>query len=88
MTDRRGKVEVRLDILRATLREEKPTRIMYASNTSWVSLNRHMKRLLEEGLIKKVKPVKAPKRTHTLYSLTEEGKKYLRDLESLLSRIV
>lgn len=67
---RRSTLEIWLEILRTIKYECKPTRIMYKSNISWMTLWNHIDKLEKLGLIEREKV----KRRQLIY-LTDEGKK-------------
>jgi len=75
---RRSRVEIYLDILRASMKVHKPTRIMYSSNLSWKPLQEYLKNLKEMGLITEER-----KNGHRLYYITENGKNVLSYLGQL-----
>jgi len=72
---RRSRFEIYLDLLRVIRNVHQPTRIMYSSNLSWVSLQECLDRLLELDLIR-VEEVANTSRKK-LYYLSDKGKKML-----------
>jgi len=54
VTIRRSKIEMHLDVLKTISRGiEKPTRIMFSANSSWLALNNSLSSLESNGLINK-----------------------------------
>ena len=71
MSSRRSKLEIMLDILSA-IRDgvDKPTRVMYATRTSWKSTQRMLSNMVEQGLLEvRIASGKSRKR----YVITEKG---------------
>ena len=74
MKARRSRFEIYVEILRATQIHSKPTRIMYATNTSWVILKDALFKLAENGYVKRIEqPNSRDTRTRYIYEVTERG---------------
>ena len=81
---RRSKLEVYVDILEAIAKgNEKPTRIMFNSNTSWLVLQDALDFLLSSGFITE----EFDKRRRA-YRLTEKGYKVLNDYLKIRGELV
>ncbi|MEM1793081.1 MAG: winged helix-turn-helix domain-containing protein [Thermofilaceae archaeon] len=75
---KRSSLEIKFDVLKViSLGVDGPTRIMYASNTSWKVLKGILEDLLKKELIVEVGGIQ--KR----YRLTEKGKELLRKYEEI-----
>jgi len=69
VTVRRSKIEMHLDVLKTISRGiEKPTRIMFQANSSWLALNNSLASLESNGLINK-----NHNDGRVTYSATEKG---------------
>jgi len=81
MSPRRSKLEIMLTVLSAVRDgEEKPTKIMYASNLSWVPTQRMLSEMVDQGLlIRREYPER--KRSRTRYAISEKGLRILRYFE-------
>jgi len=80
---RRSKMEIHLDILETISRGyEKPTRIMFSANISWMALQRALSDLESNELIAKV-----DENSRSLYSITEKGYSVLEKYESVRKTI-
>ena len=85
---RRSRLEIAVEVLRACLEPNVPTRMMYATNTSWNTFREILKPLCEKGLIE-FRETKT--RTHGdkderilgLYEITDRGRAVLQQLEAL-----
>lgn len=76
---RRSRLEIYMDILRITgYGVSKPTRIMFAANISWKSLNEALTSLEKCGLIER-----RTVRNHKHIFITERGKRILKALETI-----
>ena len=85
---RRSRLEVSAEVLKACLEPNVPTRMMYATNTSWNTFREILKPLCDKGLIEF-----RESKTHTngnkdhrilgLYEITEKGRSVLQQLEAL-----
>lgn len=91
---RRSRLEVCLDVLRAMNKgENKPTRIMSASNLSWNQLHREFDRMIRLDLIREIniKEIKNnpkyDKRSKHSYEITKKGLKILRYLKNDVSKL-
>ena len=75
MTRRRSKLEIYLDVLWLIRNgTNKPTRIMYGSNLSWKPLQRILKSMVTQDLIREVDArSKRDKRTTLSYEITKKG---------------
>lgn len=71
MSIRRSRLEIMLGILAAIKGgEDKPTRIMYATNTSWKRTQIILSQLVEQGLLEmRIRPGLSKRR----YTITERG---------------
>ena len=81
MFPRRSRLKITLTVLSAVSDgEEKPTKIMYATNLSWVPTQRMLSDMVEQGLlIRREYPER--KRSKTRYSISEKGLRILRYFE-------
>jgi len=71
--NRRSRLEISLDVLRAVKKGvKKPTRIMYASNISWVPVQRILSSLVSNGFVRETE-LKGDKRTSRCYEITQSG---------------
>ena len=85
---RRSRLEISAEVLRACLEPNVPTRMMYATNTSWNTFREILKPLCEKGLIEFHE---TKTRTHGdkderilgLYEITDRGRAVLQQLEAL-----
>lgn len=78
MSFRRSKFEIYMDILTQVKKGVNlPTRIMYSTNLSWLSLNQVMRQLIAQGLLEECKEENQDKRTKITYKITERGEKFL-----------
>ena len=78
MSTRRSKFEIYLDILtQVKSGVNLPTRIMYSTNLSWLSLNQVMKQLVSHDLLEEHNDESGDRRTKTTYRVTEKGEKFL-----------
>ncbi len=69
VTIRRSKIEMHLDVLKTISKGiEKPTRIMFSANSSWLALNNSLASLESNGLIHK-----NMNDGKVRYSVTEKG---------------
>lgn len=87
LTNRRTRLEIIMDMLR-TIRDgtDRPTRIMYNMNMSWISVQALLSKLVNEGHIKLIKK-QGPKRVQRRYEITKKGLKvidYLKGAEGLI----
>ena len=90
MTRRRSMLEIYLDVLSAIReRTNKPTRIMYSANLSWISLQKVLTSLVSQGLVIEIESdYRKDKRTTKTYELTQKGENvliYFRNAKELLS---
>ncbi|MBL7169234.1 hypothetical protein ISS40_11215 [Candidatus Bathyarchaeota archaeon] len=88
MSNRRSKLEITLDVLKA-VRDgvDKPTRIMYVANMSWNPTQELLERLVMEGHLE-VTEERTEKRSKKRYVITEKGLNvisYLRGAEALIN---
>jgi len=88
MSNRRSKLEITLDVLKA-VRDgvDKPTRIMYVANMSWNPTQELLERLVLEGHLD-VTEERTEKRSKKRYVITEKGLNvisYLRGAEALIN---
>lgn len=76
---KRSAVEVKIDVLRVlSLGVSSPTRIMYASNVSWLVLMKILEELLQKGLIEEREAGGRKK-----YVITENGREVLRKYDEV-----
>jgi len=81
MSPRRSKLEIRLKILAAVKQGvNKPTRIMYAANMSWMPVQKTLSYLVEQGLLAEVVNSES-RRSKRHYKITEKGEKILNYFE-------
>ncbi len=88
MSNRRSKLEITLDVLKA-VRDgvDKPTRIMYVANMSWNPTQELLERLVMEGHLEMTEE-RTEKRSKKRYVITEKGLNvisYLRGAEALIN---
>ena len=88
MSNRRSKLEITLDVLKA-VRDgvDKPTRIMYVANMSWNPTQELLERLVMEGHLD-VTEERTEKRSKKRYVITEKGLNvinYLREAKTLIN---
>ncbi len=88
MSNRRSKLEITLDVLKA-VRDgvDKPTRIMYVANMSWNPTQELLERLVMGGHLE-VTEERTEKRSKKRYVITEKGLNvisYLRGAEALIN---
>ena len=75
---RRTRLEILLSVLRAIKDgENKPTRIMYATNMSWIPTKKVLEKLVERGYID-VTEEPSGRRSKKRYEISEKGVKVLR----------
>jgi predicted transcriptional regulator len=80
---KRSKLEIYLAILRTISKgENKPTRIMYRTNLSWILLQQIFESLISQDLIKEIE-LKERKE----YEITEKGRKVIRYFDGMKSLI-
>lgn len=81
MSQRRSKLEIRLQIL-AAIREgqDKPTRIMYAANLSWKPTQLILAQLIEQELVSEHRNNESAK-SRRRYQITEKGVTVLKYFE-------
>ena len=84
--ERRSRMELRLDLLRVVSNgETKPTRIMYATNTSWKLFNLLLSDLVNINLIEEIPLEERKRRGKNLskkrYRLTDRGQTLINQLD-------
>lgn len=85
---RRSRLEISVEVLRACLEPNVPTRMMYETNTSWNTFREILKPLHEKGLIEfhetktRVHGDK-DQRIQGLYEITDKGRSVLQQFETL-----
>ncbi len=82
MKKRRDKGEIVYDMLSAlweSRRGLKPTHLIYKSNISYVRLKRHVKELLEKGMVKEG----TGEGGHKVYKITDKGIKFIREYDRM-----
>ena len=84
MAKRRSKLEIYLNILNEADEKIVPTRLMSATNLSWISLMKYLKYLVEINFIEKIANKKekpwdksTDKRTTWFYETTFKGQRFL-----------
>ncbi len=78
--DRRSKLEIYLDVLKAIgAGSQKPTHIMYKANLSWVVLRGCLQNLKEQGLVTE----SSVDDGRTIYNLTNKGFELLNQFLSI-----
>ncbi|RLG08920.1 MAG: hypothetical protein DRN64_04535 [Thaumarchaeota archaeon] len=83
MTQKRSRLEIYLDVLRAIRKGvNKPTRIMYKTNLSWKPLQEILESMTSQEIIKKIEVNKRKK-----YVITEKGLNVLRYFEEMMELI-
>jgi len=83
MTQKRSRLEIYLDVLRAIKKGvNKPTRIMYKTNLSWKPLQEILESMTSQEIIKKIEVNKRKK-----YVITEKGLNVLRYFEEMMELI-
>jgi len=77
---RRSRFDIALDVLEvASNGIEKPTRIMYAANLSWKTLNEILSALVSKGLIDEIDMSRSrDKRNSRSYKITKKGETIIR----------
>ena len=85
---RRSRLEISAEVLRACLEPNVPTRMMYATNTSWNTFREILKPLVDKGLIEFHETQTrthggSDYRIHGLYEITDKGRAVLQQLEDL-----
>ncbi len=81
MDKRRSKLEIYLEILHLVHRGvNKPTRLMYGANLSWIAYTKWSTTMVEQGLLVKkgtasvdAQDTQAPKRSKFTFELTDKG---------------
>jgi predicted transcriptional regulator len=83
MEYRRSRLEMALDVLRAVKEgREKPTHAMFRANTSWTTLKKYLKWLVEKGFVKEMEG-----RGRKTYRITEKGERILEYFEKMEEEI-
>jgi len=73
MSLRRSKLDIQLDVLNAVRKGvDKPTRIMYAANTSWKPVRKILDSLVDGGLLSVIENIGGNK-AKRCYEITEKG---------------
>jgi len=73
MSPRRSKLDIQLDVLNAVRKGvDKPTRIMYAANTSWKPVRKILDSLVDGGLLSVIENTGGNKAKRR-YEITEKG---------------
>lgn len=89
MKVRRSKLELILDVLDAVMNgTEKPTRIMYEANLSWITLNEILSSLVSQSLLEEIDTSSSrDRRNSRVYRITKKGEtvvRFYRNAEKLL----
>jgi predicted transcriptional regulator len=79
MGRRRGEVQILIDILSNSLNGVKVTHLMYKANLSYSTLRKHLRVMLKQGLIVKVKNNDGS----LVYKTTDKGKLLLSKLKEV-----
>lgn len=77
--NRRGEVQILIDILSLSLKGVKATHLMYKANLSYFTLRRYLSAALKQGLIEKV----CNDDGSVMYLITEKGKLLLEKLKDV-----
>ena len=84
MTGRRSSFQIAVDVLTIIAQGEKqPTRIMYAANLSWDSINRTLALLLNKGYVDE-EYTSIRKKQYSVTSKGFDALRYYENLESLI----
>ena len=84
MTRKRSRLQIYLDVLKAIRSGvQKPTRIMYKCNLSWIPLKEILNSLLDQDMIRVIETEK-----RRIYEITERGRDVLRYFEKAQSLLV
>ncbi|MBS7615068.1 DUF4364 family protein [Candidatus Bathyarchaeota archaeon] len=76
---RRSRLEIYIDTLKVINRGiNRPTKIMYATNTSWAPIQEVLNKLQQQELIREKR-----ESGHTVYLITEKGKNCLKVFNEL-----
>jgi len=86
MPEKRGRLMMIHDILKAAKQPEKPTRIALKTHINNVTCLPILKHLATQGFIKKT-PTTHNKKTPYLYVVTPEGKKLLTTLHTVYKQL-
>jgi predicted transcriptional regulator len=80
MAQRRSKIQIVYDLLMAAKQKGKikPTHLLYKGNLSHIRLKEYI-----DGLIQKKLLLKISEDNHTYYKITEQGVKFLSDIEKM-----
>ncbi len=80
---RRGRLEIRMDMLTAVKEgAEGPTQIMYKANLSWIVVRQHLKELVDCGML-----VEHNVRNRLKFEITERGISVLRSYSLVVDQI-
>lgn len=85
---RRSRLEITIEVLKSCLEPNVPTRMMYATNTSWNTFREILESLCDKGLIefRETKTRTHGDRDHRilgLYEITDKGRAVMQQLEAL-----
>jgi len=83
MARRRSIFEIHIDVLRAVRNENRPMRILYKTNLSWITLMECLRNLVEMGLITERHEGKRRR-----YYITEKGINTLNHVEEFTKEIL
>lgn len=72
--ERRNRLEIMEDILRATRNGARKTEIMHKANLNFTRVNNYISFLTERGLLDNTGPI---------YTITEKGEEFLRDYDKI-----
>ena len=76
--ERRGKLEIIIDILSVAMNEAKKTEIVYKANLNFKRVGKYLPYLEEKGLIENI---------GSEYKTTEKGKQFLRDYKKMREQL-
>lgn len=89
---RRSRLEIAVEVLRACLEPNVPTRMMYATNTSWITFREILESLIAKGLVEKQETHKGRKRRDRrlvgFYLATDKGLRVVEQAEELQEALV
>jgi len=78
---------MQLDILKTVSMKDKPTQIMYASNTSWLQCKTYLEAFVKAGIISEELVESKRVRPKRRYFLTEKGRTLLRRLQEIVNEM-
>ena len=80
MVQRRSKIQIVYDLLIAAKQKGriKPTHLLYKGNLSHLRLKEYIDELIQKKLLSKI-----TEENHTYYKITEQGVKFISDIEKM-----